>query len=186
MEGVRTKIARIVLRHSAASRNAFRMHSSPKPRSKSCGEVLCKSWIWDLPEYPYQSLSKFFRNPRFWSGVLWESWILVFAKNAFWMHSVRMQNAPSTRKNQNQHSAYYPLCVYSHMYIYIYVYIYVVPLEGKPIPKTLQNCPFKTIPKNRHETPQIPVKVIRRYVFLGYHIYIYIYISMGKMCPLVI
>ena len=26
-------------------------------------------------------------NPRFWSGVLWESWILDFAKNAFRMYS---------------------------------------------------------------------------------------------------
>ena len=34
LEGVRTKIARIVLRHSAAWRNALRMHSSPKLRSK--------------------------------------------------------------------------------------------------------------------------------------------------------
>ena len=69
------------------------------------------------------------------------------------------------------------ICIYMYIYICIYIciYIYVVPLEGKPIPKTLQNCPFKTIPKNRHETPQIPVKVIRRYVFFGYHIYIYIY-----------
>ena len=132
-------------------------------RSKSWREVLCKSWIWDLPEYPYQSLSKFFRNPRFWSGVLWEPWILVFAKNAFWMHSFKMQNALSTRKNQNQHSAYYPLCVCIYTCIYIIIYIWY-PLEGKPIPKpkTLQNCPFKTIPKNRHETPQIPVKVMRR------------------------
>ena len=89
------------------------------------------------------------------------------------MHSFRMQNALSTRKNQNQHSAYYPLCVYSHMYVCIYIYRWY-PLEGKPIPKTLQNCPFKTIPKNRHETLQIPVKVMRRQVFFGgYHIYMY-------------
>ena len=44
------------------------------------------------------------------------------------MHSFRMQNALSTRKNQNQHSAYYPLCVcvcvFTYVYIYMCMYIY--------------------------------------------------------------
>ena len=164
LEGVRTKIARIVLRHSAAWRNALRMHSSPKlkPKIQELRRSLGKSWNSDLPQYPYQSLSKFFRNPRFWSGVLWESWILNlgFCKECILIAFLQNANCPKYKEESKSTFCLLPsVCVYSHMCIYIYM---GYPLEEKQIPKTLQNCPFKTISKNRHETPHIPVKVMRR------------------------
>ena len=73
--------------------------------------------------------------------------------------------------------------IYMHIYIYmcVYKYIYIwYPLEGKPIPKTLQNCPFKTIPKkktrNTANTSKSDKKVVFFFFLGGYHTYIYIYI----------
>ena len=143
MEGVRTQIARIVLRHSTAWRNAFRMHSSPNLWSKSCGEVLCKSWIWDLPEYPYQSLSKFFRNPRFWSGVLCESWILDLGFCKECILNAFLQNAECPKYKEESKSTFCLLpsvCVFT----YVYIYIYMVPIRGKT---NTQNSPNLSILK---------------------------------------
>jgi hypothetical protein len=122
--GQRQWIARIVLRPSTAWRNAFRMHfpkskiQDPRVAEKSCANLgfgICQNTLTN----PYQNSLGIQDFDQESCGNL-GSWILDLGKDAFWMHSLRMQNALkykdgrikiNTRKNQNQHYAYYPLCL---------------------------------------------------------------------------
>jgi len=45
------------------------------------------------------------------------SWILVFAKNAFWMLSFRMQNAPSRRKSKSTFCLLPAVCIHIRLYL---------------------------------------------------------------------